>query len=200
MSDNSKPFWEREYTPLDIALNPFSCVESSVELTPQEKANLKSNLSFEGIIPAVDWKKPEYFTIYTPAEVEAAGHLENAKVFIPKLITLEEDYIKNGGCKLIKRSIYRSMDHHLRIYKAKGITDPKKIPMKSWHLVFLGADLVPAKMPIGHFHKYLVANDEAKLKQFKLFMEHEKHTPTWAHVQDRPYGSFKPGMSHRYHI
>ena len=33
------------------------------------------------------------------------------------------------------------------------------------------------------------------LERFELFMEGLKHTKTWVHLSDRPYGSWKPGMS-----
>jgi hypothetical protein len=36
---------------------------------------------------------------------------------------------------------------------------------------------------------------EANLERFGLFMEDPKYTATWLHISDRPYPSWKPGMT-----
>jgi uncharacterized protein YcbK (DUF882 family) len=54
---------------------------------------------------------------------------------------LEKVRTKLGNRPMTITSGYRSMDDHLRIYREElGITDLKKIPMKSYHLKGMAAD------------------------------------------------------------
>jgi uncharacterized protein YcbK (DUF882 family) len=45
------------------------------------------------------------------------------------------------GKPMTVTSGFRTMEDHLRIYKQKGITDPKKIPMQSKHLYGKAVDI-----------------------------------------------------------
>jgi hypothetical protein len=86
------------------------------------------------------------------------------------------------GKPLQVTSGYRSLDEHLAIYAAKGITDQKKIPMKSKHLEGLAVDLVPVDESIEEFHKWIKDNVEL-LEQIGLWLEDFKYSKTWAHFQ-----------------
>ena len=77
---------------------------------------------------------------------------------------------------------YRSLAHHLEIYKAKGITDQSKIPMQSNHLKGLAVDLVPVEDPIGHLHDWVNQN-VSLMEDMGFYMEAFEYTPTWTHFQ-----------------
>lgn len=175
------PFWERDIIDDLLAgvLQPIDLVENRVLLTDAERATLAENFK--------DTEK-RFLTIYKPEEI-SPYHQANARIFIPKMIALENDY----GYELIWTSIYRSYLHQIRIYKAKGITDLSKIPLSSHHMNFHAGDAVPAKKPIAHFHNFLVEKKEAKLNEHGLFMEHPKATPSWGHVSDLPFKSYQLG-------
>lgn len=87
---------------------------------------------------------------------------------------------------------YRSMEDHLRIYAAKGITDQSKIPMKSNHLKCAAVDISD---PNKELQKWCV-NNESKLEEIGLWMEAFEATPNWVHFQIYPPKSgnrfFKP--------
>ncbi len=173
-------------TPLDRALDPLGYVEPHLLLTPQERDILDRNHL------DVD-QDCKYFTIYQPWEIPTEHFLNGVNIWIPKMKAIEADY----GYELKRVSIYRSWPHQVRVYEAKGITDLSKIPSASWHMKFLADDSRPVKMPIAHYHGWLT---EKKLEQHNIWMEHESHTPSWGHTQGRPYGSWKPGKSRKYHI
>lgn len=65
-------------------------------------------------------------------------HLKNL-VGIATVLSVYKHKVFNGAIVRIT-SGYRSMAHHLRVYKELGITDLKKIPMGSYHLKGLAAD------------------------------------------------------------
>lgn len=66
-----------------------------------------------------------------------------------------------------------------RIYKSKVY------PKKSKHLFGLAADISDPKLEL---YNWLIANDCAMLKKYKLWME--KGTSNWVHVQIVPMGSY----------
>jgi uncharacterized protein YcbK (DUF882 family) len=72
---------------------------------------------------------------------------------------------------------YRSLAHHLRIYKDKGITDKKLIPMKSKHLEGLAVDIAD---PDGKLMSWVKAN-VAVLEELGLWCE--DGTKGWLHCQ-----------------
>lgn len=103
-------------------------------------------------------------------------HLVNLRVLLGALRHLE----KKLGRKLQVTSGYRTLEHHLEIYAAKGITDTKKIPMKSKHLIGCACDLYD---PDGEL-KYLVRKDDySLLKECWFWMEDGTKTENWLHVQ-----------------
>jgi hypothetical protein len=118
-------------------------------------------------------------------------HLENLEELLVKLNHLRAAY----GKPLRVTSGYRSMERHLAIYAAKGITDQSKIPMQSRHLYGFAADLVPIEDDIKHLHDWV--NQNVKLmEEIGLFMEAFEYTAQWCHFQSVPPKSgkrfFKP--------
>jgi hypothetical protein len=105
-------------------------------------------------------------------------HYNNLLKLSEKIDKLREAY----GKPLRVTSGYRSKEKHLAIYAAKGITDQKKIPMKSKHLVGLAVDLVPVKEPVSDLHKFIKSNI-ALMQEIGLWFEDFSKTPTWTHVQ-----------------
>lgn len=83
----------------------------------------------------------------------------------------------------------RSIQDHLRIYAAKGITDQSKIPMKSKHLFGLAVDFAD---PDGSLYTFALANQD-KLAEYGIWCELD--TKGWLHCQCVPYGSFTEGKS-----
>lgn len=80
---------------------------------------------------------------------------------------------------MIVTSGLRSMEHHLDIYKAKGITDTKRIPMKSRHLYGLAVDISD---PDRKLQTFINANI-ALLEKAGLYCESFVFTKTWVHFQ-----------------
>lgn len=86
----------------------------------------------------------------------------------------------------------RSIEDHLRIYAAKGITDESKIPMKSRHL---SGQAVDVSDPHQQLQKWCLANVD-KLEEIGLWCESFDATVNWVHLQIVPPKSgnrfFKP--------
>lgn len=96
------------------------------------------------------------------------------------------------GLPMTVTSGFRSMKDHLRIYKEKGITDPKKIPMKSKHLFCQSVDIYD---PEKKLQKWIKENIKL-IEEIGLWMEDFNDTPNWVHFQIIPPTSgnrfFKP--------
>lgn len=78
-------------------------------------------------------------------------------------------------------SCLRSTDAQIRIYKQKGITDKKKIPLGSCHLSGEAVDIAD---PDGSLQKWLKENTML-LEGLGLYVEDFKYTPGWVHIQTR---------------
>lgn len=78
-------------------------------------------------------------------------------------------------------SCLRSKGAQIRIYKEKGITDIKQIPLGSCHLT---GDAVDIADPDGELQKWLKKNVK-KLEALGLYCEDFKYTPGWVHIQQR---------------
>ncbi len=184
------PIWQNDITDQLMAgiLKPVDLIESSVELSLQERKNLKLNLEDTG--PKPNYQR--FLTIYKLEDIPSEYH-PNFFTMVDKFLRLEKRY----GFELCCTSFFRSLVHHLKVYAAKGITDPEKIPMKSWHLFCWAGDLVPLHKPIAHFLAFLT---EAILEEFDVWMEHELDTPKWGHLQGMPYASWVIGKSRKYRI
>lgn len=83
----------------------------------------------------------------------------------------------------------RSMQHHLDIYAAKGITDKSKIPMKSKHLFGFACDIADSNGKL----KEWVNQNIALMEQLGFWFEDFSATKTWVHFQIVPFGSYKSG-------
>lgn len=119
-----------------------------------------------------------------------ADHRTNLNILLKKLNLFREAY----GKPLRVTSGYRSLQHHLEIYAAKGITDQSKIPMKSTHLYGLSADIVPVEYPIKHLHDF-INNNMKLIEEIGFWMEDFSVTVSWAHLQIVQYGSWVEGKS-----
>lgn len=74
----------------------------------------------------------------------------------------------------------RSMEDHLRIYAAKGITDPARIPMRSKHLTGQAVDIFDPGLEITAWLK----NDPTLLEEAVLWCE--DGNANWVHFQTCP--------------
>lgn len=86
----------------------------------------------------------------------------------------------------------RSKADQIRIYNQKGITDLKKIPLASKHLIGAACDISDPK---GVLAKWVQENMPL-MEEIGLWFEDFKSTPTWVHFQIQPPKSgariFKP--------
>lgn len=125
------------------------------------------------------------------SELLAGAKLEDQTPEIQANLTILLDRLNlvrtAWGKPMTSTSGLRTMKHHLEIYAAKGITDPKKIPMKSRHLSGEADDISDPKRELQAWCK---AN-EAKLAEIGLWMEDFSATPTWVHFQIVPPASGK---------
>jgi hypothetical protein len=84
------------------------------------------------------------------------------------------------GKPMTTTSGLRTMEDHLRIYAAKGITDPTKIPMKSKHLIGAADDISD---PVLELTNWLKANPDV-LEEAELWCE--GMNKNWVHFQIFP--------------
>lgn len=91
------------------------------------------------------------------------------------------------GQPMIVSSGYRTMNDHIRIYSQKGITDPKKIPLKSRHL---SGEAIDIRDPEGKLQAWILANIQV-LEEAGLWCEDFAHTSGWVHFQTVPPASGK---------
>lgn len=115
-----------------------------------------------------------------------AQHVANLQKLHIAVNKLREAY----GKPLRVTSGYRSLEKHLAIYATKGITDKKKIPMKSKHLEGLAVDVVPIDEPIKALHDWIKKNEKL-LEEIGIWVEDFRYSKTWAHLQISPPKSGK---------
>lgn len=97
----------------------------------------------------------------------------------------------------IVTSGYRTRQHHINIYTAKGITDLKLIPWGSKHLIGAAVDIYDSQKDIQNWcfkNQRILAGIGLWLEEFAS-EEYPKGTTNWVHFQCKPYGSWKPGKS-----
>jgi hypothetical protein len=128
----------------------------------------------------ITWK--EMLCTYKESDIDPE-HLLNMKDLHEKLQKIRTAY----GKPMKISNCYRSMAHHLRIYKDKGIIDKKRIPMKSKHLRGEGVDIAD---PTGDFHAWCKSNEKLLIE---LGFWLEKRQGGWQHLQTVPFGSYKVG-------
>ena len=109
---------------------------------------------------------------YKESEIDSK-HLPNMKDLHEKIQKLRTAY----GKPMTPSNCYRSMTHHLRIYKDKGITDIRLIPMKSKHLEGKAIDITD---PDGKLMAWAKANVKI-LEEIGLWCEDA--TKGWVHFQ-----------------
>lgn len=100
-------------------------------------------------------------------------HIPNLKLLHEKIQKIRTAYAKPMNIT----NCYRSMAHHLRIYKDKGITDIRLIPMKSKHLAGEAVDIAD---PDGKLMAWCKANVKT-LGEVGLWCE--DGTKGWVHFQ-----------------
>jgi hypothetical protein len=94
------------------------------------------------------------------------------------------------GKPMIVTSGLRAIEDHFRIYAAKGITDPSKIPMKSKHLVGAAVDISDPDLELTQWLK----DSPPFLEDAQLWCE--LNNRNWVHFQCLPYGSWESGNPH----
>ncbi len=106
---------------------------------------------------------------------------ENLKNLLDKLNQLRDAY----GSPLTVTSGLRTLEDQLRVYAGKGITDIKKIPMKSKHLEGLACDFSDPDCKL----KLFINENLPLIESLGLYMEDFKTTSNWVHVQIVPPAS-----------
>lgn len=166
-------------------------VESYVELTEVEKANLDENYRIGDI-------NRRLLTIYKPEDINTQ-YKANFEILKRQAARFEKDY----GHRCLFTSVFRSREHHIKIYNKINAArvlaglNPLNIPWSSLHLSAQAFDVVPKNKPISHLHDFLT---EEYLQSINAWQEHPQHTRTWAHLQFMPYPSWTPDKSRKYHI
>lgn len=112
---------------------------------------------------------------------------ENGKILLEKINLIRTKWNK----PMTVTSGYRSMEHHLEIYAAKGITDQSKIPMKSKHLFMQACDISDPERDLQKWCK----DNVSFLEEIGVWMEDFSKTPNWCHFQSVPYGSYTKGKN-----
>ena len=110
-------------------------------------------------------------------------HQHNLEELLKKVNQVRAAYAK----PMIVTSGYRSLQDHLRIYSAKGITDKSKIPMQSKHLYGQAVDIGDAN---GSLKAWVLQNTKL-LEDVGLWCEDFAYTKTWVHFQILPPKSGK---------
>lgn len=114
-----------------------------------------------------------------------AAYEKDLATLLKRVNKLQEAY---GKLQFVVTSGLRSLAYHIGIYHKKGITDPKKIPMKSKHLFCQAVDIEDKD---GKFYAWVQKN-EAILQEIGLY--YELGTRGWVHLQIVPPKSGKTGF------
>lgn len=109
------------------------------------------------------------------------AHQHNMEILLIAINVVRTAY----GKPMIVTNCYRSNQHHLDIYYAKGVTDKNKIPMKSNHLSGRAVDIADHN---GELYAWCKANT-AILERAGLWCE--EGTNGWVHFQIVPPPSGK---------
>jgi len=111
-----------------------------------------------------------------------AKHQYNLAVLLDRMNLVRAAY----AFPMTVTSGYRSLEDHLRIYAAKGITDQSEIPMQSRHLTGEACDVADSS---GKLNQWCRDNEEY-LRNVGIWLE--KRQGNWQHFQIKPFGSYKP--------
>ena len=82
-------------------------------------------------------------------------HLQNLKKTADTLALYKKKVFNNRRVRIT--SGYRSKEHHIRVYKELGITDPSKIPWGSPHLTGLAVDFTVDGLSIRQVYELMDA-------------------------------------------
>lgn len=113
------------------------------------------------------------------------AHEKNLEKLLKRVNKLQDTY---GKLQFVVTSGFRSLAYHIGLYHKKGITDPKKIPMKSKHLFCQAVDIEDKD---GKFYAWVQKN-EPVLQDLGLY--YELGTRGWVHLQIAPPKSGKTGF------
>jgi len=83
------------------------------------------------------------------------------------------------GKPMYVTSGFRTMQHHIEIYAKKGITDLRKIPMRSLHLSGCAVDFSDPKHELQKF----ITENVPLLESVGLWVESFSFTRSWVHLQ-----------------
>jgi hypothetical protein len=108
---------------------------------------------------------------------------ENLNILLQKINVIRTAWAR----PMTVTSGLRTMEHHLQIYARKGITDPKKIPMKSKHLYGQAVDISDPNRELQNWCKKNIS----LLESTGLWMEDFSVTKNWCHFQIVPPASGK---------
>lgn len=123
---------------------------------------------------------------FTPADILKGQKCpESMKADLDKLVKKINKLQEHYGKQLVITSGFRSLAHHIAIYNRKGITDPKKIPMKSKHLFCQAVDFEDKD---GKLYAWAQKNEKI-LEDIGIWCE--LGTRGWLHCQIVPPGSGK---------
>lgn len=173
-------------------------VESFILLTDAERLILKNNQPVD-LVQKVSVTREKLLTIYKLADIPKK-HAENLEITYEKAVELEKEL----GFGLIYTSVYRSKEHHKRIYdkineiRLQQKLKPLPIPELSKHLFFQAVDCKPHGQKIKVLHD--AVRDERIMKKIKIWGEALEHTPQWFHWQTVQYGSWSAGKSMFFNI
>jgi uncharacterized protein YcbK (DUF882 family) len=104
------------------------------------------------------------------------GIQDNLKVTLERANKIRTEW----GKPMTVTSGIRTIEDHLRIYKEKGITDLKKIPMQSKHLTGQAVDVFDPKLELTAWLK----QDKTRLEKAELWCE--EGNKNWVHFQTLP--------------
>lgn len=118
------------------------------------------------------------------------AHQQHMQSLLPKVnnVLAAYDIALGKHFVAIVSSGYRSLQHHINVYKKKFYKtheaslpfDSSTVPMGSKHLTGNAVDIAD---PTGELYKYLADNQQV-LVAAGLYME--KNTKGWVHLQDLP--------------
>lgn len=112
---------------------------------------------------------------------------QNIQDNLPKLLEQVNKIRVLWGKPMTPTSVVRTMSEHLAIYAKKGITDKKKIPMKSKHLFGEACDIYDPDLSLTD---WLKSNPQI-MEDCNVFCE--SGNKNWVHFQIVPFGSYKDG-------
>lgn len=115
-------------------------------------------------------------------------HQDNLLILLDKINLIRKKF----GKPMRPTNSYRTLDHHLRIYRDKANRekvpfDQSKVPMGSKHLQGCAVDIFDPKKELMN---WLQANPSV-LEEADLFCE--LGTTNWVHLQWKPFRSYKKG-------